>query len=76
MKAIILVGGPTPSATGNITTHLYVPRFINRCKLYLQPLSDETGRSQQTGLSFSQSWEGFEPLHAAFVQWLRSAYRK
>lgn len=50
MKAIILIGGPTPASAGNISTHLY-----------------ETGKSRETDLSFSQSWQGYESLHNAFV---------
>jgi len=76
MKAIILIGGPTPVATGDMTTHMYVLHFLILIDQRSQPPSYESGRSRATGLRFSEGWEGFENFHDEFVNWLRSVYCK
>ena len=44
--------------------------------MYSSRLSYGTGKSLDRDLSFSKSWDGFEQLHLAFIDWLRSAYSK
>ena len=36
----------------------------------------ESGKSRETDLSFSRSWQGYKGFHEAFVHWLRSVYCK
>lgn len=73
MKAIILIGGPSPAENGDINTHMYV---LCTCSYSatLTPNSYQTGKSKDTGLSFSEYFEGMEDLHDQWVNWLRSVY--
>jgi len=73
MKAVILIGGPTPVATGDMTTHVYAIHPLILINTHNHP-SYETGRSRANGLRFSENWEGFEGFHDEFVNWLRSVY--
>jgi len=37
MKAIMLIGGPTPVATGDMTTHVYVLHFLTLTNAHNHP---------------------------------------
>jgi hypothetical protein len=75
-KAFLLIGGLTPASDGDITTHVFVPPPFFLYYAHVPDYRYTTGTALRTGLTFVESWGGYQDIHGAFVKWLQMAYSK